>query len=67
MSGARSRTLGRRRLLAVSALALGSALATMVAACAGSDSFEFKPTGLGRGRDAIYDRPPEPHRPTPTG
>ena len=59
--------LGRRRLLAVSALALGAAVATVVAACSGSDSFEFRPTGIGRGRHAIYDRPPEPHRPTPTG
>jgi hypothetical protein len=59
--------LGRRRLLAVTALVLGAAVATAVAACAESDSFDFKPTGIGRGRDALYDRPPEPHRPTPTG
>ena len=39
------RKLGRRRLLAVSGLILGVAVASTVGACAESDEFDFKPRG----------------------
>jgi len=41
----RDRKLGRRRLLAVSVLILGVAVASTVSACADSDEFDFKPRG----------------------
>ena len=43
----RSQTYGRRRLLAVSALALGVAAVSIVGACADSDDFKFEPKTFG--------------------
>lgn len=37
------RTVGRRRLLAISALALGVVVASTVGACTDSDDFGFEP------------------------
>ena len=45
MRGKRDPKLGRRRLLAVSVLILGVAVASTVGACAESDEFDFKPRG----------------------
>jgi len=45
MRGRLDRKLGRRRLVAVSVLILGVAVASTVGACADSDEFDFKPRG----------------------
>ena len=76
MSGTQSQMLARRRMLAVSALALGAAVVTAVTGCADAEggTFEFKPAGGGRGGGgefvgSIYNEPPAPlhTKPTPTG
>ncbi len=73
MSGTQSQMLARRRMLAVSALALGAAVVTAVTGCADAESgtFNFKPVGVGRGGGgefvgSTYNEPPPPLHPTPT-